>query len=207
MPYANTSNVSARNSFTFYFKTALKAERLLSAALSAPLQSTHLRLNSTICYWVKIGFVICLPTVWYMKIFFVHMLEFFKIERFTQTNQTTHKSIPQEIKTPKQQLPTVFPTYRWYSKYSLYVVPGNYCGKKVNPPLSIFLYSKEPHNSLVLQWLLVRTPPLLQNKQTISSGKLNNCHLTVGDTPNILWHICKCLALAYFGSPLLRRAV
>lgn len=71
-------DVPANIPFTFHFKTTSKADSLLCVTLSAPIQSTHLRLNSTTCFWMKIGLVICLPTVWYVKIVLFTCLEFLK---------------------------------------------------------------------------------------------------------------------------------
>lgn len=71
-------NVPANIPFTFHFKTISKADSLLCVTLSAPIHSTHLRLNSTTCFWMKIGLVICLPTVWYVKIVLFTCLEFLK---------------------------------------------------------------------------------------------------------------------------------
>lgn len=80
-------------------------------------------------------------------------------------NKPTHKNTPQEIKTPKHQLTAGFPTYRWYRKYFLYVAVA--VGKRSILHWVYFCIVKNHTNSLVIQWLLMRTSLLLQNKQTL----------------------------------------
>lgn len=119
---------------------------------------------------MDIGFVICLPTVWHMKIFLFTYLDFLK---YKDSNKKTKAKTKPTEKTPTNKSPET-PTANCFSQLQVIQQIFSICGtkqwlwgKKSILHWVYFCIEKNHPHSLVLRWLLVTTSLLLQNKQTL----------------------------------------